>query len=206
MCERSAALGSKYSEMKNQPQATTPGPGRSVRRFLREAIPLVVLVSGFAGAMMISWSIITRTPTAPGSKPRATPPETAFLSVAGAAVDLEVFAPDGRHTGTLGSPDSSTTIRDAQGHVDCDNYGDPKATEASCTASVLIRRPAFGDYRVIATSPDRRAETLTVGVGGDGFRRAGGFDVRVTLQPAVPVTFTVLVTEEGVSLRSQPRP
>ena len=192
--------------MKNQPQATTPDPKRPVRRFLREAIPLVVLVAGFAGAVMVSWSVITRTPKAPDAKPRATTPEPAYLSVAGAAVDLEVFAPDGRHTGTLGTPDSSTTIRDAQGHVDCDNYGDPRATEASCTASVLIRRPAFGDYRVIATSPDRRAETLTVGFGGDGFGRAGGFDVRVVLQPAVPVAFTVMVTAEGVSLRSQPRP
>lgn len=192
--------------MKNQPQATTPGPRRPVRRFLREAIPLAVLVAGFAGAVMVSWSVITGTPKAPDAKPRATAPEPAFLSVAGAAVDLEVFAPDGRHTGTLGTPDSSTTIRDAQGHVDCDNYGDPRATEASCTASVLIRRPAFGDYRVIATSPDRRAETLTVGFGGDGFGRAGGFDVRVVLQPAVPVAFTVMVTAEGVSLRSQPRP
>jgi hypothetical protein len=176
------------------------------RRVLAEAVPIVLLVLLFTGAAALSWKLLSR-PTARQQAARVvTPTEPAFFSVAGSAVDIDVFAPDGRHTATASQADSASMIPASDGHVECDNYGDPHATEANCTASVVIKRPAYGEYRVVVSSADKRSETLNVGWGGEGFRRAGGFDVRVVLEAHGSTSFTVIVAPEGASLRSQARP
>ena len=177
-----------------------------LRRALSEAVPIVLLVLFFAGAVALSWRLITRAPAPRQSARVAAPPEPPFLSVAGSAVDLDVVAPDGRHTGTASQSDTSSKIPASDGQVECDNYGDPHATESNCTASVVIQRPVYGEYRVVVSSADKRSETLNVGWGGDGFRRAGGFDVRVVLEAQRPTSFTITVAQEGASLRSEPRP
>jgi hypothetical protein len=169
-------------------------------------MPVVLLLLLFSGAVALSWRLITRTPPPRAASRPAAPLEPGFFSVAGAAVDLEVFAPDGRHTSTTAGPDSSMKIPLSDGHVECDNYGDPKATESNCTASVVIKRPAYGEYRIVASSADKRAETLNVGFGGEGFRRAGGFDVHVAVEPRKTATFTVSVVQDGASLRTPPHP
>ena len=58
----------------------------------------------------------------------------------------------------------------------------------------------------MATSADKRGETLNIGWGGQGFRRAGGFDVRVVVEPKKSSSFTVRLAEEGAQLRAQPQP
>ena len=174
------------------------------RRVAAELGPILGLLAFFGVAVAVAWRLITTMPL-PKEAVRPAPPEPPFLSVAGAAVDIELFAPDGRHTSTLSPPDTSAKIAMSDGHVECDNYGDPKATESNCTASVVVRRPASGEYRVEVTASDRRSETLNVGWGGEGFRRAGGFDLPVTVEPRAPVRFTIVVSPEGVWLRGQPR-
>ena len=177
---------------------------QALGRTLREGTAIAVLLLAFGGAVAVSWRMITRAPPPKAAARPPAPLEPGFLLVAGAAVDLEMFAPDGRHTSTQPTSDSSMKILLSDGHVECDNYGDPKATEANCTASVTVKRPAYGEYRVVASSSDKRTETLNVGFGGEGFRRAGGFDVRVILEPKKPVEFKILVAQEGASLRSEP--
>lgn len=178
---------------------------RVLKRVAAELGPVAGLLAFFAVAVAVAWKLITSTPP-PKEHAKVTPPEPPFLSVAGAAVDLEVFAPGGRHTSTLSPPDTSMKIALSDGHVECDNYGDPKATESSCTASVVIRRPASGEYRVEASSSEKRAETLNVGWGGEGFRRAGGFDFLVSVEPRKSVSFVIVVSPEGVYLKGQRRP
>jgi hypothetical protein len=177
-----------------------------LRRVFAEAVPIVLLVLLFAGAAALSWKLLSRPPARQQAARVVTPTEPAFFSVAGSAVDIDVVAPDGRHTATAPQADTTKNIPASDGHVECDNYGDPHATEANCTASVVIKHPAYGDYRVVVSSADKRSETLNVGWGGEGFRRAGGFDVRVVLEAHGSTSFTVIVAPEGASLRSQSRP
>ncbi|HVT39559.1 MAG TPA: hypothetical protein VHE78_10975 [Gemmatimonadaceae bacterium] len=177
-----------------------------VGRAFSEVVPIVLLVLLFAGAAALSWTLLSR-PTAREQAGRVVAPmEPGFFSVAGSAVDIDVVAPDGRHTPTASPADSASIIPASEGHVECDNYGDPHSTEANCTASVVVKRPAYGEYHVVVSSADTRSETLNVGWGGEGFRRAGGFDVRVVLEARGSTSFTVIVAPEGASLRSQARP
>ena len=93
----------------------------AIRRFLREASPIVLLVLFFGGAVGLAWKLITRPPPPRVVARPAAPPEVGFFSVAGAAVDLEVFAPDGRHTSPVAGADTSMKIALSDGHVECDN-------------------------------------------------------------------------------------
>jgi hypothetical protein len=175
----------------------------AVKRLLAGALPILLLMLVFGASAAVAWKLLTTRPLPRAAAKPPPPPEPGFVSVAGAAVDLEVFAPDGKHTRTGTVVDSAAAkIPESEGRVDCDNYGDPHATEANCTASVMIRHPAYGSYRIVATSADKRTEVLNIGFGGDRFARAGGFDVHVTVAPGRPATFTVSVAPEGASLRA----
>jgi hypothetical protein len=135
------------------------------------------------------------------------PEQTArpYLTVAGMGADIEVEAPDGRRAFTGASADSTAPrITEADSRVDCSGYGQPNATESTCSASLIIPDPAFGDYRVIVTSNAPRGLAVTWGWGGTSFRRSGGGDARVTVEPHAPVSFTLIVAPDGVSQKTQP--
>jgi hypothetical protein len=155
----------------------------------------------------VAWKLLTRperrAKPAPVSSERTGP---GYVTVAATAVDIEVFAPGGRHTTTASEADTSLKIPDSDGAVDCGGYGRERESESACSASVMLHRPAFGEYRVVVSAVDSaRAETVTVGYDGSTFSRAGGFTVRVVVGPKRPVEFTITVAREGVSLRSEPR-
>lgn len=157
-------------------------------------------------ASAIAWKMLTKPP--PREKPRVLADRTGpgFIAVAGEAVDLEIFAPDGHHTSTASQADTSMNIPQSDGSVDCGGYGRERESETACSASVLVHNPAFGQYRVVVSSADSvRGETIVLGFGGSTFKRNGGFSVRVIAGPKRPTDFAITVAEEGVSLRSQPK-
>jgi hypothetical protein len=148
----------------------------------------------------------------PVARPKAVyvdPEQTArpYLTVAGMGADIEVVAPDGRRAFTGASSDrGAARISEADARVDCSGYGQPGATESACSASIIIPNPEFGDYRVIVTSNAPRGLSVTWGWGGTAFRRSGGGDARVVVEPRAPVSFTLIVAPDGVSQKSQPVP
>jgi len=173
---------------------------------LRIALGTAVVVASSA----LAWKFLTRPqrrpePTRLASDDRNGP---GYVTVAGAAVDVEIVAPDGRRTSTAGRAEADDQrIPDSDGAVDCGGYGRQRESESACSASVMVRNPAFGAYRVVVSSADSaRAETITVGYGGSTFRRSGAFSVRVIVGPKHAVEFGIIVSEEGASQRSQPRP
>ena len=97
-------------------------------------------------------------------------------------------------------------ITDADSRVDCNGYGQPNATESTCSASVIIPNPAFGDYRVIVSSSTPRGLAVTWGWGGTSFRRSGGGEAGVIVEPRLAVSFTLIVAPDGVSQKTQPGP
>lgn len=130
-----------------------------------------------------------------------------YLAVAGAAVDLEIVAPDGRRATTAAHADTTRRIADSHAGVECAGFGVMRESEAACSASVTVWKPAYGVYRVVVTATDSaRAERLNVGYGGATFRRSGGFSVRVSVAPDHPVEFALTVNQEGVYQRSRVRP
>jgi hypothetical protein len=128
-----------------------------------------------------------------------------FFAVAGAAVDLAVIAPDGRRATSGDAIAESGRIPRSEGRLDCPNPASPIEAERVCTASVEIRFPASGTYRIIASARDARYETLNVGWGTHVARRGGAFDVPVQVTPAQPAEFAVIVARDGVSQRTVPR-
>ena len=169
---------------------------------LRIALGATVVV----GATAVAWKLITLPPPRPKPKPPVERSGPGYFTVAAAAVDVEVAAPDGRRTSTAAHADSAARIPDSEAAVDCGGFGRMRESNEACSASVMIRNPAFGAYRVIATATDStRFETLTVGYGGSTFRRSGAFTVRLRVEPRHPVEFSVSVSPEGVSQRSKPQ-
>jgi hypothetical protein len=169
---------------------------------IRILLGLAVIVASSA----VAWKLLTAPP------PRAKPPVLAertgpgYVVVAGEAVDVEVVAPDGKRTSTSSRADTTLRIPESDGSVDCGGYGRQKESQTACSASVMVRNPAFGEYHVVISSPDSaRGETITVGFGGSTFRRNGGFSVRVVVGPQRPTDFTITVAAEGASQRSQPK-
>jgi hypothetical protein len=171
-----------------------------------QGVRILLGTAVIVAASAIAWKMITAPP------PRAKPPVLAdrtgpgFVAVAGEAVDIEVIAPDGKRTSTSAGADTTVRIPESDGSVDCGGYGRARESQTACSASVMLRSPAFGEYRVVVSSPDSaRGETITVGYGGSTFRRTGGFSVRVVVGPQRPVDFAITVAAEGASQRSQPK-
>ena len=120
---------------------------------------------------------------------------------------MELIAPDGRRALTATPLDLGARVPLSDAGVDCGGYGREKESESSCTASIVVREPMHGTWRVIVTSTDSsRAETMNIGFGGVGFRRSGGFAVRLIVEANQSVEFTIGVMPEGVSQTSRVNP
>jgi hypothetical protein len=149
------------------------------KRLLRRAGVGFRIVLGFgvlAGSAALAWKALT--------KPQATPRQVivqtdrlgpGVLTVAVAAVDLELIAPDGRRVHTASRRDTSITpAPGAEGRVDCAGFG------------------------------SGRGETITIGWTGSTFTRSGATSVAITVQPKQTVEFAVIVAPEGASQRTAP--
>jgi hypothetical protein len=179
------------------------------KRLLRRAGLALRIVLGFGilvGSAALAWKGLT--------KPQAGPRETivqadrlgpGVLTVAVAAVDLELIAPDGRRVHTASRSDSSITpAPGAEGRVDCAGFGSGKQDDSECTATITLQNPAWGDYKLRLSSPDLRGETVTIGWMGSTFTRSGATSIGVTVQPRQTMEFVVIVAPEGVSQRTAP--
>jgi len=133
------------------------------------------------------------------------PDSVGFVSVAGEGVELEIVAPGGARTTTGGAEGQAKIVRSDAG-VDCPGFAGPRGQDAVCTASINLNTPAPGDYTVVARSVDRRAVVLNVGWATASQARKGAFDVRVQVAPRGATSFVIIVSREGVSQRSEPRP
>lgn len=164
---------------------------------------------GFAvliGSAALAWKGLT--------KPQARPKQVivdkdklgpGILTVAVAAVDLELIAPDGRRVHTASRTDTSITpAPGAEGRVDCAGFGSGKQDDSECTATITLQNPVWGDYKLRVSSPDLRGETITVGWTGSTFPRPGATTVSVTVQPRQTVEFVMIVAPEGASQKTAP--
>ncbi|MFI5311126.1 MAG: hypothetical protein ACHQQ3_07845 [Gemmatimonadales bacterium] len=188
-------------------------------RLLRSAAGQGIRILLGAAVVVVASAVAWKALTAPGARPKAKPPVSAdrtgpgYLVVAAEAVDIDVIAPDGRHTTTgthadsAARADSTTLIPESSGTVDCAGYGRSRESDSACSANVMLQHPAFGTYRVVIASTDSvRGEAVTVGYGGATFSRNGGFTVHVVARPGRPAEFVITLAAEGASLRSEPKP
>ncbi|MEA3246004.1 MAG: hypothetical protein U9Q74_07580 [Gemmatimonadota bacterium] len=166
------------------------------------------LLAVCAGLGYLAWIGLTRPPGARRATPRRVAPANdslAFVAVAGEGVDLEVIAPDGRRTSTVGTAHDGR-IPGSESSVDCPGYSDPGGTEAACTASVNVSTPRPGDYVIVVRSARPRALVVNVGWATESQVKRGGFDVRVQVAPGSPTAFSIVALRDAVSQRSEPRP
>ncbi|MCX5767365.1 MAG: hypothetical protein NTZ43_09110 [Gemmatimonadetes bacterium] len=181
---------------------------RTIRRWARELVPALGLAGLLFGSAAVAWKLLTR--PAPKAAPIVVDVDRnarPYLSVAAAAVDLELIAPDGRRAVTASSLELASRVPLSDAGVDCGGYGREKESESACTASIVVHEPMHGTWRVIVTSTDStRGETLNIGFGGQGFRRSGGFPVRLMVDAHQSVEFTIGVMPEGVSQTSRVNP
>jgi hypothetical protein len=179
------------------------------KRALRRAGIGFRIVLGFGvlvGSAALAWKALTK----PEPRPKQTIVDAdrlgpGILTVAVAAMDLELSAPDGRIVQTAARSD--TVIHPApgaEGRVDCAGFGSGKQDDTDCTATVTLQNPVWGDYKIRVSSPVLRAETITIGWGGSAFPRSGATSVMVTVQPRQTVEFTVIVAAEGASQKTAP--
>ncbi|HXE81992.1 MAG TPA: hypothetical protein VN513_01525 [Gemmatimonadales bacterium] len=179
------------------------------KRLLRRAGIGLRIVLGFGvltGSAALAWKGLTR--PQPRPKQVIVDPDKlgpGLLTVAVAAVDLELIAPDGRRVHTASKTDTSITpAPGAEGRVDCAGFGSGKQDDSECTATITLQNPVWGDYKLRVSSPDLRGETITIGWTGSTFPRPGATSVDVTVQPHQTVEFTVIVAPEGASQKTAP--
>jgi hypothetical protein len=179
------------------------------KRALRRAGLALRIVLGFgvlAGSAALAWKGLTK----PVARPRQTIVDTdrlgpGVLTVAVAAVDLELIAPDGRRVRTASRSDTLVTpAPGAEGRVDCAGFGSGRQDDTDCTATITLQSPAWGDYKIRVTSPDLRGETITIGWTGSTFTRSGATTVGITVRPKQTMEFSVIVAPEGASQRTAP--
>lgn len=167
---------------------------------------IVVAFGVLVGSAALAWKGLTR--PEPRQKQTIVDPDRTgpgMLTVAVAAVDLELLAPDGRRVHTASRTDSAITpAPGAEGRVDCSGFGSGKQDDSDCTATITLQNPVWGDYRLRLSSPDLRGETVTIGWTGSTFSRAGATTIPITVQPRQTVEFSVIVAPEGVSQRTAP--
>lgn len=189
----------------------TPMTRRSQwKRLVWKTLRILAALSLTGAALVAASVILGKVLAKPVARPKAVyidPEQVArpYLTVAGMGADIEVVAPDGRRAFTGTSTDSAAPrILEADPRIDCGGYGQPNATESVCSASVIIPNPEFGEYKVIVSSNASRGLSVTWGWGGTSFRRSGGGDTRVVVEPRAPVSFTLIVASDGVSQKTQP--
>jgi hypothetical protein len=200
LSERFVAPRRNYTPMEIESQG---------KRTLRRAGIGLRIVAGFAilvASAALAWKGLTK----PQPRPKQVIVQTdrlgpGVLTVAVAAVDLELIAPDGRRVHTASRSDTSITpAPGAEGRVDCAGFGSGKQDDSECTATITLQSPVWGDYKLRVTSPDLRAETLTIGWTGSTFSRSGATSIGITVLPKQTVEFSVIVAPEGASQRTAP--
>ena len=179
------------------------------KRLLRRAgiaLRIVLSIAVLAGSAALAWKGLTK----PQPRPKQVIVQTdrlgpGVLTVAVAAVDLELIAPDGRRVHTASRRDTSITpMPGAEGRVDCAGFGSGKQDDSECTATITLQNPVWGDYKLRVSSPDLRAETIVIGWTGSTFTRAGATSIGITVQPRQTMEFSVIVAAEGASQRTAP--
>ena len=179
------------------------------KRALRRAGIALRVVAAFAvliGSAALAWKGLTK----PQARPKQVIVQTdrlgpGVLTIAVAAVDLELIAPDGRRVHTASKSDTLISpAPGAEGRVDCAGFGSGKQDDSDCTATITLQNPVWGDYKLRVTSPDLRGETITIGWTGSTFTRSGATTVAITEQPHQTVEFSVIVAAEGASQRTAP--
>jgi len=180
--------------------------GKRLLRRTGMGLRIVVGAGLLVGSAALAWKGLT--------KPQARPKQVivqpdrlgpGVLTVAVAAVDLELIAPDGRRVHTASKSDTSITpAPGAEGRVDCAGFGSGKQDDSECTATITLQNPVWGDYKLRVSSPDLRGETITIGWTGSTFTRSGAASIGITVQPKQTVEFAVIVAPEGVSQRTAP--
>ncbi len=198
VCERFTVLARNYTRMGSLSQGNRKAVGLLVGALK------IALVAGvlFGVSVVLAKQLTKPLPREPQKIP-SDRTETPHLTLAGDAVDLELITPDGQHAFTGNSVDPAITksMDGVEARVDCSTYGGAKSNEQLCTASILMYRPAMGDYQVIVSGTEQRDETVTIGWGGQGFRRSGGLPITVAVVPGKPVALTIRVFEDGVVQR-----
>jgi len=180
--------------------------GKRLLRRLGLGLRILLGFGVLAGSAALAWKALTK----PEPRPRQTFVEAdrlgpGVLTVAVAAVDLELIAPDGRHVHTASRKDTAITpAPGAEGRVDCAGFGSGRQDDSDCTATITLQDPVWGDYRLRVSSPDLRGETVTVGWTGSTFARSGAASIGVTVQPRQTVEFVMIVAREGVSQKTAP--
>lgn len=170
--------------------------------------PVLGLSALLFGAAALAWLLLTKQP--PKAAPLRTlaePVGPAYLNLAAADVGIEFTGPD---SSTVLVPAERRgglrPMANAEGKVDCNDVGSVAAGDSSCTMSIALRTPPFGDYHVVVSATRPRVELMTIGWGGEGFVRNGGLSVKLIVDQRSPVGFTLIVAPEGVSQRTEPRP
>ncbi len=170
------------------------------------ALRIVLGVAFLLGSAALAWKGLTK----PQPRPKTVIVDSSrfgpgILTIAVAAVDLELIAPDGRRVHTAFRTDSAISpAPGAEGRVDCSGFGSGKQDDTDCTATITLQNPVWGDYKIRVTSPVLRGETITIGWVGSTFNRSGATSIAVTAQPRQTVEFSVIVAAEGASQKSAP--
>lgn len=173
-------------------------------------------ILGFIGLLLLcaalgygAWMLLIRPPgprQASARRPAPADDPVGFVSIAAEGVDLEIVAPGGRRTATVGGVGADSRIARSESNVDCPGFSAPDGTESACTASIHLGTPDAGDYTVIVRSPASRAVVLNLGWASVSESRRGAFDVPVQVSAARAASFAIIVSRDGVSQRSEPRP
>lgn len=173
-------------------------------------------ILGFFGLVLVcgalgygAWKALTRPKsraTPAPSQAYTGPDSVGFMSVAGEGIELEVVTPAGLRISTAGMGVGTQKIPGAEATVDCPGIATPGAAEPDCTVSVNVGTPRPGDYTVIARATKLRAVILNVGWASASQAKRGAFDVRVQVARGGATAFGIIVSREGVSQRSEPRP
>jgi hypothetical protein len=177
---------------------------------IRSAVSFVLLlvVCGVLGYG--AWLVLTRPKprdsAGPVRKAYTGPDSVGFVSVAGEGVELELLGPGGARTSTVPGAPVQQKIAGSETSVDCPGFITPGGSEAACTSSINVNVPGIGDYTVVARSAAARAVVLNVGWATASQARRGAFDVRVQVPRGGASSFGIIVSREGVTQRSEPRP
>lgn len=176
---------------------------------IRTAIGFVVLVAVCAALGYGAWKVLTRPRVREGQvaarRGAVGPDSVGFVSVTGEGIELEVTGPGGLRASTAGGEGAGKIAR-SESSVDCPGFASPGGSESACTVSINLTTPAPGDYTVIARATERRSVVLNVGWASATQARKGAFDVRVQVAPRGATSFGIIVSREGVSQRSEPKP
>ncbi len=172
--------------------------------------PVLGLAAILFGGGALAWGLLTRgsgREKAPRLETLDKPVGEMFLTVTVADLGVELTAPDGGKV-VVFVPGAAprNTIPDAQPKIDCTDAAGIVAGDSTCTISIQLKKPAFGDYRVRVTAAAPHVEVLTVGWGGIGFHRNGGLSMKIAAETRKPLEFTMIVAPEGVSQRTEPKP